>query len=46
MKSKFTVLLVRSGQQEGLSFTTDLVQNVDFSAEIPSKILTTNYPQF
>jgi hypothetical protein len=33
MRLKYTDLLIRSGQQEGLSFTnTDLVQNVDFSA--------------
>jgi hypothetical protein len=40
--------LVRSGQQEGLSFTnTDLVQNVEFfCGRIPSKNLATNYPQF
>jgi hypothetical protein len=30
--------LIRSGQQEGLSFTnTDLVQNVDFSAGFQAK---------
>jgi hypothetical protein len=47
MKSKCIARFVRSGQQEGLSFTnTDLVQNVDFLQEVFKQSLATNYHQY
>jgi hypothetical protein len=42
----YSPVLVRSGQQEGLSFNTDLVQMLIFLQEVFKQSLATNYHQY